>query len=211
MYLICGLGNPGREYEATRHNMGFITVDVLADRLGVRLNKLRFRALFGETRIGTEKVVLFKPQTYMNRSGEALREAVDFYKLPLSNLIVIYDDIDLPVGTVRIRPSGGSGTHNGMRSVIYQLGADAFPRVRIGTGKNGIIPLEKYVLGKWTEAERPLLAEAVNRAADACMAIVEKDLNFAMNSFNGDPEERKKEAKKPEGAAADVKTVKTDG
>ena len=184
MYIICGLGNPGKEYEATRHNMGFLTVDLLAQKLGISIRTLKFKALIGEGRIGTEKVLLVKPQTYMNLSGESLREIVSYYKVPMEDLIVVYDDIDLPVGGLRIRPFGSSGTHNGMRSVIYQLQSDRFPRIRIGTGNNGQIPLASFVIGKWTEEERPLIAEAVEKAADACVMIVEEGIEKTMNKYN---------------------------
>lgn len=185
MYMICGLGNPGRLYAKSRHNMGFMTVDVLADRLGVHVNKLRSKALIGEARIGTEKVVLVKPQTYMNLSGDALRPLVEYYKIEPSHLIVVYDDIDLPLGKTRVRPSGSSGTHNGMRSVIYQLQFDNFPRVRIGLGPHGDIPLDKFVIGNWTDQERPELAKAVLRAADACQTIVTEGVDAAMQKYNG--------------------------
>ena len=183
--MICGLGNPGRLYAKSRHNMGFMTVDVLADRLGVRVNKLKFKALVGETRIGDEKVVLVKPQTYMNLSGDAVRPLVQFYKIEPSHLILVYDDVDLPLGRTRVRPSGSSGTHNGMRSVIYQLQFDNFPRVRIGLGDHGDIPLDKFVIGNWTELERPELAKAVLRAADACQTIVTEGVDAAMQKYNG--------------------------
>ena len=134
MYIICGLGNPGTEYEQTRHNMGFLTMDVLAYKLGIDIRKLKFRSLLGEGRIGTEKVILVKPQTYMNNSGEAVREIVAYYGIEPSRLIVVYDDIDLPVGDLRLREKGSAGTHNGMKSVVQQLGVTDFPRIRIGVG-----------------------------------------------------------------------------
>ena len=136
MYIICGLGNPGKDYESTRHNLGFMTLDVLSSRLGISVNKLKFRALIGEGRIGSEKVVLVKPQTYMNLSGEALRPIMEFYKEDPSHLLVVYDDIDLEPGTIRIRPFGSAGTHNGMRSVIYQLQTD-LPLLVIYVGAAG--------------------------------------------------------------------------
>ena len=185
MYMIVGLGNPGRLYMKTRHNMGFMTVDVLADRLGVRMDRLRFKAKIGEGRIGTEKVILVKPQTYMNLSGDAVRPLVEYYKIQPDHLILVYDDVDLPLGRTRIRPSGSSGTHNGMRSVIYQLQFDNFPRVRIGLGPHGDIPLDKFVIGNWTELERPELAKAVLRAADACETIVTEGVDSAMQKYNG--------------------------
>ena len=185
MYLICGLGNPGRLYSNTRHNMGFMTIDVLSDRLGIPVNKLKFKALVGEGRIGTEKVVLAKPQTYMNLSGESLRPLVEFYKPEHSHLILVYDDVDLALGRTRVRASGSSGTHNGMRSVIYHLQFDDFPRVRIGLGPHGEIPLDKFVIGHWTREEQPQLAKAVLRAADACEIIVREGIDAAMQRCNG--------------------------
>ena len=134
MKIIAGLGNPGREYESTKHNVGFMTLDLLADKLGISISKEKFKALIGEGRIGTEKIILVKPQTYMNLSGESIREVVGFYKIDIEDLIVIYDDIDIPAGTLRIRSKGSAGTHNGMRSVVYQLQEDGFPRIRVGIG-----------------------------------------------------------------------------
>ncbi len=184
MYIICGLGNPGKDYESTRHNLGFMTLDVLSSRLGISVNKLKFRALIGEGRIGSEKVVLVKPQTYMNLSGEALRPIMEFYKEDPSHLLVVYDDIDLEPGTIRIRPFGSAGTHNGMRSVIYQLQTDRFPRIRIGEGKNGVIPLERYVLMRIPENEKKLVREAVERAAEACESFVRDGIDRTMNVYN---------------------------
>ena len=135
MYLIVGLGNPGAKYQFTRHNTGFNAVEVLAQRLEIRLDKLKCKARIGEGRLGDERVVLAQPQTYMNLSGESVRELLNWYKCPLEHMIVIYDDIDLPPGRIRIRAKGSAGTHNGMRNIIYQLGRDDFPRVRIGIGR----------------------------------------------------------------------------
>ena len=202
MYLICGLGNPGREYETTRHNMGFLTVDVLAERLGISVKQLRFKALVWEGRIGAEKVMLMKPQTFMNLSGEAVRQAMDYYRLDPSRLMVVYDDADIAVGSIRIRPSGSSGSHNGMKSIIYQLQEQGFPRIRIGIGDSGVIPMDRYVLGHWTEEERPLLADAVSRAADACECFVRFGLDRAMNTYNTkkDGEKKKKKAEEDDTA-----------
>ena len=129
MYVIAGLGNPGKKYENTRHNMGFITIDQLAEKHNIKTDKLKFKALVGEGRIAGQKVLLVKPQTYMNLSGESIREVMNFYKLEPENLIVIYDDIDIEAGTLRIRKFGSAGTHNGMKSVVYQLQSDRFPRI----------------------------------------------------------------------------------
>lgn len=191
MYIICGLGNPGREYEQTRHNMGFLTMDVLAGKLGIDIRKLKFRSLIGEGRIGSEKVLLVKPQTYMNNSGEALREIVSYYGIEHSQLIVVYDDIDLAVGDLRLREKGSAGTHNGMRSIIYQLQFDDFPRIRIGTGKSDVIPLIAYVTGKPSEEEQKPLAEAIEKAADAAICWVEHGPKEAMQRYNHKPEKRK--------------------
>ena len=184
MYIICGLGNPGPLYQNTRHNMGFVTMDLISEKLGIPINKLKYKALIGEGSVGTEKVLLVKPQTFMNLSGESLRQIVDFYKPEHSKILLIYDDIDLEPGTVRIRAKGSSGTHNGMRSVIYQLQFDDFPRIRIGIGKNGQIPLDKYVIGKFTEEERPLLAEAVKTAAEAACSFLSEPIDRVMNNYN---------------------------
>lgn len=184
MYVICGLGNPGKQYENTRHNMGFKTLDVLSERLSAPIKSLKFKALIGEGMIGTEKVILVKPQTYMNLSGESLREVVSYYKVEPSHLIVIYDDIDLPTGQLRIKPSGSSGTHNGMRSVIYQLQFDNFPRIRIGLGKDPNLPLDVFVISKPSDEDAKLLNEAITNAADAALAIIEQDINAAMNKYN---------------------------
>ena len=193
MYVICGLGNPGREYAQTRHNMGFLTMDVLAYKLDIDIRRLKFRSLIGEGRIGSEKVILVKPQTYMNNSGEALREIVAYYGLDHDKLIVVYDDIDLPVGDLRLREKGSAGTHNGMRSVIYQLQFDDFPRIRIGTGKSDVIPLVSFVTGKPTEEEQGPLADAVEKAAQAVICWVENGPKEAMQRFNHKPKKQKKQ------------------
>ena len=184
MYIICGLGNPGQQYEDTRHNMGFKTLDVLSSRLGIPITKLKFKALLGEGMIGSEKVVLVKPQTYMNLSGEALRPIMDFYKETPDHLIVIYDDVDIPLGALRIRPSGSSGSHNGMKSVIYQLQYDNFPRIRVGLGDHGLIPLDKFVIGKVPTEDQKILTETIIEAADAAMCIVEHGVDEAMQKYN---------------------------
>ncbi len=184
MYLICGLGNPGREYEQTRHNMGFLTVDLLSQRLEIKVGKLKFRSLIGDGRIAAERVILMKPQTYMNRSGEALREIVSYYGIEPEKLIVIYDDVDLPVGELRLRKSGSAGTHNGMRSIIYQLQFDNFPRIRIGTGKSEIVPLVNYVTQRPDEDEIPLLVSAIEDAASACIMWIDEGADAAMRQFN---------------------------
>lgn len=190
LYIIAGLGNPGRKYENTRHNLGFITIDLLAEDLGIRVNKLKFKALIGEGRIGSSRVILVKPQTYMNNSGESLREIVQFYKIPMENLVVIYDDFDIPAGSLRVRKFGSAGTHNGMRSIIYQLQSDRFPRIRIGMGSEDKGNLINFVIGGFRKEEVPVMEEAVRNAADACKCIVTDGIDLAMNQYNT----RKKDA-----------------
>ncbi len=196
MYIIAGLGNPGRKFRNTRHNLGFITIDKLAEDLGIKVSRIKFKALIGEGWIGTEKVLLVKPQTYMNLSGESLREVMAFYKETPDHLIVVYDDFDIAAGNLRIRPFGSAGTHNGMRSVIYQLNTDRFPRIRIGTGREKKGNLFSFVTGGFSKEEVPLLEEAVLKAVEACKCIVEDDINLAMNKYNT------KKKKKPETTAA---------
>lgn len=186
--VIAGLGNPGNKYENTRHNVGFSTIDLLSSKHGIKVNKLKHKALTGEGTIAGERVLLVKPQTFMNLSGESLRDIAEWYKLPMENIIIIYDDVDLPVGTVRIRPKGSSGTHNGMKSVIYQLQSDEFPRIRIGIGK---APegwdLADYVLSRFNPEETAAIRESIERAADAAAAIVSSGVSAAMNQYNGEP------------------------
>lgn len=187
MYIIVGLGNPGKKYENTRHNMGFIAVDLIAEEYGIKIEKLKFKALYGEGKIGSEKVILVKPQTFMNLSGESVREIMNFYKLPIENLIVIYDDIDIPTGTIRLRARGSSGTHNGMRNIIYLLNDDGFPRVRVGTGKmegGKIEDLINYVTSGVSKEEVKPLEEALTKAAKSAADIVINGVNHAMNVYN---------------------------
>jgi PTH1 family peptidyl-tRNA hydrolase len=185
--VIAGLGNPGNKYENTRHNVGFSTIDLLSSKHGIKVNKLKHKALTGEGTIAGERVLLVKPQTFMNLSGESIRDIAEWYKLPMDNIIIIYDDVDLPVGTVRIRPKGSSGTHNGMKSVIYQLQSDEFPRIRVGVGK---APegwnLADYVLSRFGADEAGAIRESIERAADAAAAIVASGVSAAMNQYNGE-------------------------
>lgn len=184
MYIIAGLGNPGREYERTRHNVGFMVIDELAKKLGIRVTKLKFKSLVGEGNVKGEKIILLKPQTFMNLSGEALYEAVNFYKINLENVIVVYDDKDLDVGKIRIRKKGSSGGHNGMNSIIYLLNSEEFPRVRIGIGNPGE-DLVNHVLGEFTEEEKKIIKQATEKAAEAVIDIIENGIEHAMNKFNG--------------------------
>ena len=200
MFIIAGLGNPGRKYENTRHNMGFIAVDLLAEKYGIKVDKIKFKALVGEGRIAGQKVLLVKPQTYMNLSGESIREVMSFYKEDIENLIVIYDDIDIPTGTIRLRKKGSAGTHNGMRNIVYLLADDGFPRIRVGIGSDKKVDLINYVTSGVTKGEKELLEGALLKAADAAAAIVEKGIEKAMNEYNVKP---KKEKEKKAAAEAD--------
>lgn len=184
MYLIVGLGNPGKKYELTRHNIGFETIELLSKRLDIPVNKTKFKALIGEGRIGNEKVVLAKPQTFMNLSGESVVAMMNFYGIDAEHLIVIYDDIDTVPGKIRIRKKGSAGTHNGMRNIILLLKKDDFPRVRIGIGKQVHGDLADYVLGRFSKEEIPVMGEAMDKAADSVVVMIEKTVDEAMNQFN---------------------------
>lgn len=185
MILVAGLGNPGKEYAATRHNVGFMIVDLLAEELGVKVEKIKFKSLIGEGFVGNEKVILVKPQTYMNLSGEAVLDIAGFYKIPPERVIVIVDDMDLPVGRVRLRTKGGSGGHNGLKSIIYQLQTEEFPRLRIGIGKPA--PERQtvgYVLGKFSDEEKEIMLEALKKSVRAVIEIIESGAERAMNKVN---------------------------
>ncbi|MFZ5354778.1 MAG: aminoacyl-tRNA hydrolase [Bacillota bacterium] len=185
MYIIVGLGNPGEKYKYTKHNVGFMTIDYLASQHGISVSKIKHKAVIGEGTVGGEKVVLAKPQTFMNLSGESVMELLHWYKVDVSRLIVIYDDIDLPIGKLRIRPNGSSGTHNGMRSIIYLLNSQDFPRVRIGIGgKPDYMDLADYVISNFHKDDIPIMAETVEKAAKAVEEIASRGINSAMNKYN---------------------------
>lgn len=207
MYIIAGLGNPGRKYENTRHNMGFIAVDLIAEKYDIKIDKIKFKALVGEGRIGGQKVILIKPQTYMNLSGQSIMEIMNFYKEDIENLIVIYDDLDIPTGTIRVRKKGSAGTHNGMRNIVYLLADDGFPRIRVGIGpvaKDGTQDKEKarnldlvdYVIGGVSKSEKELLEDSLTRAAEAAVSIVTDGIDKAMNKYNIKAKKEKPEKKK---------------
>ena len=187
-WLIVGLGNPGQKYEKTRHNMGFLTVDLLAEKQGVKLNKIKFKSAYNIMTFAGAKCLVMKPQTYMNLSGEAVREAVQFYKLPADHVLVIYDDVSLPVGKLRVRPTGSAGGHNGIKNIIAHLGTQDFPRVKIGVGapEGGGAEMVDWVIGEPSPSDKKLLLEAANRAVDAAERIVLDggDCQKAMNQFN---------------------------
>lgn len=188
MYLIVGLGNPGRDYVGTRHNIGFEAVDALCAKYDIQLNKEKFRAVLGEGRIGGEKVVVAKPQTYMNLSGESVREIRDWYKPEEDHILVIYDDISLPVGKLRIRTKGSAGGHNGIKNIIYQLGTETFPRIKIGVGapRHPEHDMKDFVLGHFSKEEVEILIQSVIRTADAVEELIRNGAVSAMNRFNGD-------------------------
>lgn len=184
MYIIVGLGNPGKKYENTRHNIGFITLDQIAEKNNIKINKIKHKALLGEGTIGNEKVLLVKPQTFMNLSGNSIKEIVDYYKESLDKLIVIYDDIDVEVGKIRIRKKGSAGTHNGMRSIIYNLVSDDFPRIRIGIGKDPARELSNYVLDSFHKEEKDAMEKAVEAAVAAVETWLTEGIDKAMNEYN---------------------------
>lgn len=198
MKIIAGLGNPGKEYENTKHNVGFLTIDILAEKYDIKVNKVKFKGLIGEGMIGTEKVILVKPQTYMNLSGQCIREIVAFYKLDMEDLVVIYDDIDLPMGNLRIRKKGSAGTHNGMRSIIYDLQDDGFPRVRVGIGGERKGDLANYVISGFSGDDRKLIEEAIVKAADAVTCLVEDGIDRAMVDYNTKKPKVKKQKQEPD-------------
>lgn len=200
MFIIVGLGNPGREYADTRHNAGFMALDILAGRFGIDIKRHNFQAVFGEGFVNGQKLVLVKPETFMNESGRAVRDVVNWYKCEHERLLVVYDDIDIPLGDIRIRGGGSAGTHNGMRSVIYQLQFDDFPRVRVGIGQaGGQKGLVAHVLGAPRGEEKALFEKGLSQAAEAAALILEGKLPEAQARFN----KRPKKEKPPAGEAGE--------
>lgn len=189
-YLLIGLGNPGREYVNTRHNIGFMLIDRLTIRLDARGMKMQSNAIVITSRYGEQKIILAKPQTYMNLSGQSVQGLAHFYKIPLENLLVAHDDLDIPFGTIRIRPTGGPGGQRGMASTIEKLGTKDFPRLRLGIGRPpGRMDPKDYVLQDFSKDDSKLLPEVLDRATDAALTFVTDGLNKAMNKFNGDIKE----------------------
>ena len=186
MYLIAGLGNPGKQYERTRHNMGFDTIDELVDRHRIPGSGIQHKAMYGKGMIAGEKVILAKPLTYMNLSGDSVLEFINYYKMdPETELIVIYDDIDLEPGQIRIRKKGSAGGHNGMKSIISQIGTQNFYRVKVGVGaKPAGWDLADYVLGRFSTKEREEVDKAIEEAADAVEVILGEGIDAAMNKYN---------------------------
>ena len=210
MKVIVGLGNPGREYAQTKHNVGFMLVDALADKLGISNWQEKFDALIAEGRLGTEKILLVKPQTYMNDSGRAVGPLMNWYKLPPEDLIVAHDDMDIPAGTIRIRKKGSAGGHNGIKSVLAHLGDEHFSRVRIGIGR----PLPgwtviNHVLAPFQEEDVPKIKEAIQYLLPAVECIVTEDTDKAMNLYN--PKKVKKQKQKPEPEKQESKEAQEGG
>ena len=190
VWIIAGLGNPGPEYEDTRHNCGFLALDKLSEKLNILINKKKFKADYGEGKVdinGKEvKIVLLKPFTYMNNSGEAIEQAVNWYKTDSAHLIVVYDDIDLAPGAIRVRPKGSAGSHNGMKSIIKHLADEEFPRVRVGIGKKPEkMDLAAYVLGHFSKDDLEIMDKSFSAAAEASLCIIKKGAERAMSEYNG--------------------------
>lgn len=182
-FLVVGLGNPDKKYVNTRHNVGFEMVDVLASYMNIKVNKVKCRALIGEGRIGGLPVILAKPQTYMNLSGESVRELCNYFEIPVENVVVMYDDISLAVGKIRIRQKGSAGGHNGMKNIIYHLQSDEFPRIRFGIGAP-VGDLADYVLSNFSKEETQILVESAKNVPDIVEHIIKGDILTAMNKYN---------------------------
>ena len=185
-HIVVGLGNPGKEYTYNRHNAGFMCMDVICDKYHARVDRAKFKALVGECNIAGKHVLLMKPQTYMNSSGEAIREAADFYNVPADNIIVIFDDISVGVGKLRIRRKGSAGGHNGIKSIIEHLSTNEFPRIKLGVGEKPSpeYDLVNWVLGNIPEDDRKSMSEAYSKAADALGVMLSGNIDAAMNRFN---------------------------
>lgn len=185
-WIVAGLGNPGLEYENTRHNAGFLTMEELAKQCGAKLDQMKFKSDCGEAMLGEVRCLLMKPTTYMNLSGDAIAAAANFYKIPPEHVLVIYDDISLPPGKLRLRRKGSAGGHNGIKSIIAQLGTEEFPRIRVGVGAkpNPQYDLADWVLSKFSEEDMKALQPALEHAADAAKKIVSGDMNGAMNLYS---------------------------
>jgi peptidyl-tRNA hydrolase, PTH1 family len=184
MKVIVGLGNPGRKYEVTRHNIGFITVDHIADELDIDVTRMKWKGLLGEGRVQGEKVILFKPQTYMNKSGEAVRELIDFYDVPLTDVLFIYDDLDLPSGKIKLRMKGSAGGHNGVKSLIQHLGTKELRRIKMGVGRPDSGDVVSYVLGPFPGEEQEAVRAMISKAVQAGIAFCTEEFSKVMNMYN---------------------------
>ena len=185
-YIIVGLGNPGRQYEGTRHNAGFIALNYLAEQLNVKVNRIKFKSTVGEATVAGHRCLLMKPSTFMNLSGQAVTEAMRFYKIPPEKVIILCDDINLDVGKIRIRRKGSDGGQNGVKNIIYLSGSDEFPRIKVGIGKkpHPDYDLKDWVLSRFNDKDKQLLKETLPKIADAVGLIVCDDIDRAMNQYN---------------------------
>lgn len=184
MFLVVGLGNIGKEYEHTRHNIGFDIVDLISNKYNIDINREKFKGKYGEGIINSEKVILLKPSTYMNLSGESIREALNFYKISNENMIVLYDDISLDVGRLRVRNKGSAGGHNGIKNIIFNLGTDIFPRIKVGVGQPKF-DLVSHVLGKFSSKDRDKINKVLEVGVESVECIIGSGVTEAMNKFNG--------------------------
>lgn len=185
MYLITGLGNPEPEYSKTRHNMGFDVINKIANKYEIELTRTKFNGIYGSGVIEGEKVILLKPQTFMNLSGQCIKQFIDFYKIPLENVLIIYDDMDVEIGEIKIRKKGGPGTHNGAKSTVHELASEDFPRIRVGIGK----PIDEYdaidyVIGKLDDETYAKLKEGIYKATEATIEFLKNGIDLAMNKYN---------------------------
>lgn len=184
MKLIIGLGNPGKEYENTRHNTGFMAIDAFADYMNVSISMNKFRGEYVKFKYKGEDVVLLKPMTYMNLSGESVAQVMKFYKIDVNDILVIYDDLDMPTGKLRLRESGSAGGHNGIKSIIQHTGTQNFKRIRVGIDRHPKIPVVDYVLGKFSKQEQPLIEEGIKKIVKAIELYLDKGFNASMNQYN---------------------------
>lgn len=184
MKLIVGLGNPGKEYENTRHNVGFMVMDRLADVLNVSISSSKFKGEYVKLKYNGEDIILLKPMTYMNSSGESVIQVMKYFKIDVNDLLVIYDDLDMPVGKLRLRENGSAGGHNGMKSIIAHVGTQSFKRIRVGIDKHPRIKVVDYVLGHFNKDEQPLIDEGIENAVKAIETYLQKDFTAAMNAYN---------------------------
>ncbi len=184
-FIIVGLGNPGMKYEKTRHNIGFMAIDKLAREFDISVTKIKHNALLGEGKIGNKKIILVKPQTFMNLSGKAVASLVRFYKIDLKNLLIIYDDVDIAPKEIRIREKGSGGTHNGMKSIVGMLGSNEFPRIRLGIGNSQVMEIHDYVLGKFSSQELKDMEKFLDKVNLATEELIKNGVSSAMNKYNG--------------------------
>ena len=184
MKMIVGLGNPGKEYERTRHNVGFMVIERLAQEMNVSISNSKFKGEYVKLKYKGEDIILLKPMTYMNLSGESVIQVMKFFKLDIQDLLVIYDDLDMPTGKLRLRESGSAGGHNGIKNIISQVGTQSFKRIRVGIDRHPYIPVVDYVLGRFQKEEQSLIEEGIENAVKAIQVYLDKGFHIAMNTFN---------------------------